>query len=270
MGYLDSILLGITQGVTEFLPISSDGHLALVYSMLGKAPNLTFEIFLHFATLLAILTFFRQDVVRLLASFLPKNREHKAERRLALLIAGGTVVTAVVAIALKPLVEPASASFVWVGAGFLATTVMLVLGEVLIKWESTVPEPSDLPIWKVAPIAIAQGLAVMPGLSRSGSTIAVGMLAGLKREDAARFSFLLGIPIITMASAVDGLDLFAGKTSLPAAPVSAVGFVTALLTGYAAIWFLLEIVKRHSLVWFAAYTGVLGTVILVLGLTGRG
>jgi len=119
---------------------------------------------------------------------------------------------------------------------------------------------------------VFQGIAALPGVSRSGSTIAGGMLFKLSREDAARFSFLLGIPIITLAAAKDGFDVIQGASSLPGSPVAlAAGFVAAGLAGYFAIWGLLRFVKNHSLYWFAAYTGVLGTVMLLSGTVfGRG
>ena len=125
---------------------------------------------------------------------------------------------------------------------------------------------------KLAVIGLLQGLAVLPGLSRSGSTISGGMFFRLSREDAARFAFLLGIPIIALAAAKDALDVLGGTSHLPGTPAALiVGFLAAGLAGYAAIWGLLKFVKTHSLYWFAAYTGVLGTVML-LGATvfGRG
>ena len=263
MGILEAIVLGITQGITEFLPISSDGHLALVYAALGKDPSLTFEVFLHVATLLAMVVYFRADIWRLLTSLTPSGSDRPDDRRLVLLIVIGTAVSGVIALVLSPYVEPLAASLAWVGVFFLATAALLALGEFLSSRVLPTASAAKLPPWKAATVGVWQGLAVLPGLSRSGSTIAGSMIAGLDRESAARFSFLLGIPIITLAALKDVADLVGGRATLPGVGPSIAGFVAAAAAGYLAIALLLEFVKRYSLYWFAAYTGVLGTAILV-------
>jgi len=264
-----AIVLGIVQGLTEFLPISSDGHLAIAYKLLGEAPNLSFEVFLHAATLLAMYWYFRHDIIELLSSLLPKNAEQKGERRLVLFLILGTAISAVIALALGPYLETFSENMVIVAIGFYVTTILLVIAEALTHGEAKVGSPEHLKPLSVAVIAVFQGIAAMPGVSRSGSTIAGSMLFGLKRDQAARFSFLLGIPIITLAALKDGLDVIQGASSLPGSvPVLAFGFIASGLCGYFAIWGLLRFVKNHPLYWFAAYTGVLGTVILVLNTVG--
>jgi undecaprenyl-diphosphatase len=269
---LQAAILGVVQGLTEFLPISSDGHLAVTYRLMGTSPNLAFEVFLHAATLGAMLVYFWSDVVRLLSSLLPKNRERTGERRLVLLIAIATVISAVVALALGDVVQPLSESMVAVALGFLGTTLLLVIAEIADRKGPVLEGPQRLSFTKLGVVGLLQGLAVLPGLSRSGSTISGGMLFGLSREDAARFAFLLGIPIIALASAKDTLDVVQGAAHLPGAPTAlVVGFLAAGLSGYAAIWGLLKFVKTHSLYWFAAYTGVLGTVMLLSATVfGRG
>ncbi|MBI5230885.1 MAG: undecaprenyl-diphosphate phosphatase [Coriobacteriales bacterium] len=291
MNFFQAVLLGIIQGLTEFLPISSDGHLALASKLFGLTESigaesmLTFAIFLHFPTLLAIFAFFWRDIVALASSLLPKHRDRKADRRLVLVIVIGTIATGIIALLLEDFVAPASGSYSAIGFGFLLTTLRLALGEGLSRAATRSTHLLDLPdgdgpdvehaasgleLWKSLPLGIAQGLAVMPGVSRSGSTIAAGMLSGLKREDAARFSFLLGIPIITLATLKDGVDVVTGSAVLPPWPIALAGFIAAGASGYFAIWWLLKLVKNHSLYWFAAYTGLLGTAILVLGILGWG
>ncbi len=267
-----SIILGIVQGLTEFLPISSDGHLAITYRLLGESPNLSFEVFLHAATLLAMFWYFRHDVIELASSLLPKNAERKAERRLVLYLVIATAVSAVIALVLGPHLEAFSENMVIVAAGFYVTTILLVVAEALTHGEAKVATPDRLKPLSVAVIAVFQGIAAMPGVSRSGSTIAGSMLFGLKRDQAARFSFLLGIPIITLAALKDGVGVIQGTSHLPGSvPVLALGFVAAGLSGYFAIWGLLQFVKNHRLYWFAVYTGVLGTALLILNSTvGRG
>ncbi|MBA4370421.1 MAG: undecaprenyl-diphosphatase [Coriobacteriaceae bacterium] len=262
MGLLQAVALGFVQGATEFLPVSSDGHLALVYRAFGSAPDLTFEVFLHFATLLAMLVYFRSDLMSLLRS-LTSAGKGSAERRLALRIAGGTVLTGAVALALEPLVEPMSASGLWLGVWFLTTAALLAVGEFLGPRVPRTDGAQALTWPRTTLVALLQGLAVLPGLSRSGSTIAGGMLAGLRRDEAARFSFLLGIPIITLAAAKDAVGIASGTVALPGAGASAAGFVVAGVTGYLAVWGLLALVKRHSLMVFSVYTAVVGTALLI-------
>jgi undecaprenyl-diphosphatase len=267
---IQAVVLGIVQGLTEFLPVSSDGHLALVYRAFGGTPDLTYEVLLHGATLLALLIYFRRDLVELLSSLLPSNKERTADRRLVALIAAGTAVSAVIALALSNVVEPLSASLTWVGVFFLMTSALMAIAEVLYNQVPKVSEPSRLGLPKAGFIGVLQGLAVLPGLSRSGSTISAGVMSGLERDEAARFSFILGIPIISLAFGKDLLDLAKGGFDLPDPLASIVGFVAAGVTGYLAIWWLLPFLKRHRLWWFVGYTAILGSVVLALGVTGRG
>lgn len=264
MNVLHAALLGIIQGLTEFLPVSSDGHLAVAYHLLGEKPNLTFEVFLHTATLIAMIVYFWSDITRLLASLLPKNTDRKDDRRLIVYIVVATAVSGALALVLSPYIESISASMTWVAVGFLATAALLTLGETVSRGRAPLAGPEKLGPLKSGLIGVLQGLAVLPGVSRSGSTISAGMMSGLSREAAARFSFLLGIPIIALASAKDVLDLLGGNASLPGVLPSIVGFVVAGVCGYLAIAWLLSLVKHHSLYWFAAYTAVLGTAILLL------
>lgn len=272
MTVFQAVVLGIVQGLTEFLPISSDGHLAITYRLLGQSPNLSFEVFLHAATLIAMFWYFRHDIVDLLSSLLPKNAERKAERKLVVFLVLATAVSAVIALALGPYLEGFSKNMVIVAAGFYVTTILLIVAEAMTHGEAKIESPDRLKPLSVAVIAVFQGIAALPGVSRSGSTIAGSMLFGLKRDEAARFSFLLGIPIITLAALKDGVDVIQGASRLPGSlPVLVLGFLASGLCGYFAIWGLLRFVKNHRLYWFAAYTGVLGTVILILNSTlGKG
>lgn len=264
MNVLHAALLGIIQGATEFLPVSSSGHLAVTYYLLGEKPNLTFEIFLHAATLIAMIAYFRADIMRLLAALLPKNADRKDHRRMILYIIVGTAVSGVIAMLMSPYIESISASMRWVGLGFLGTAALLTASESVSQHVSTLEGPEKLGVLKTGFIGLLQGVAVLPGVSRSGSTMSAGMFSGLSREAAARFSFLLGIPLITLAAAKDGLDLLGGTISLPGVVPSVVGFIAAGVSGYIAIAWLLALVKNHSLYWFAAYTAALGTAVLVL------
>lgn len=272
MNLAQAVILGVVQGLTEFLPISSDGHLAVTYQLFNMAPNLSYEVFLHGATLIAMLAYFWRDVVRLLSSLLPSGKDRTGDRRLVMLIAVGTVISAAIALTLSDVIEPLAASATAVGIGFLTTAVLLVVAEVVDRSGALLDSPDRLGLVPLAVIAVCQGIAALPGVSRSGSTIAGGMFFRLSREDAARFSFLLGIPIITLATVKDAVDVIQGASHLPGSTFAlAAGFLAAGVSGYLAIWGLLRFVKGHRLYWFAAYTGVLGTVMLLSGTVfGRG
>ena len=264
LSLLQAAILGVVQGLTEFLPISSDGHLAVTYGLMGQAPNLSFEVFLHAATLIAMLVYFWSDIVRLLSSLMPRNRDRSGDRKLVLLIGIGTVVSAVIALVLSDVIEPLSSNPRAVAFGFLGTATLLILAELADRRSKVLEGPHKLTWWQVGFVGLLQGLAVLPGLSRSGSTISGGMFFRLSREDAARFAFLLGIPIIALASAKDTVDILGGSSTLPGTwPVLVVGFLAAGLTGYLAIWGLLKFVKNHSLYWFAGYTALLGATMLL-------
>ncbi len=267
MDYLQSLVLGVVQGLTEFLPISSDGHLALTYRLFNQAPNLSFEIFLHGATLIAMIVFFRRDIIVLASSFLPKGKG-TPERKLAWLIVVATAVSGVIALAAKKLVEQANTSLIVIGVGFLVTSIALVAAEIIGR-RATRREPEDLGWGRTVAIAIAQACAALPGVSRSGLTISAGMFGGLTRAAAARFSFLLGMPLIAAAAIVDLKDVLSGAAPMPSLPVAALGFVAAGISGYLAIAGLLAFVRTRPLYAFAGYTAAVGIITIVWGATLR-
>lgn len=256
MGAFQAIVLGAVQGLTEFLPVSSDGHLALTYRLFGSSPDLTFEIFLHLATLIAMVVYFRADIVELARSIGPGGRG-SVQRRIVWLIVAGTGISGVLALVMKKIVEQANESLYLIGAGFLVTSAALTLAEVVGRRVAR-RAPETLGWTRIACIAVAQALATLPGVSRSGTTISAGMLAGLGRESAARFSFLLGIPIIAAASLFEAKDVLSGAAPMPSVGVSLLGFVTAGVVGYAAIWALLKLLRTRPLYVFAVYTALVG------------
>ncbi len=268
---LEAIVLGITQGITEFLPISSDGHLILVPSLFGwERFGLGFDVVLHAATLTATVAYFRHDVWRLILSVFSKAEERARDKRLAWLIIAATVPSALIALALEPLVEGVetlsmSSQVTVTGAFLVVTAILLTLAEVFARRSTHAVETAeDIPMKQALAIGVAQAFAVAPGLSRSGTTMAAGVGLGIKREEAARFSFLLSIPIIFAATAKKVLlDVIVGGEALPAAGPLAIGLVTTAVVGYGAISLLLPYVRKHSLAAFAVYTAIVGTAILV-------
>lgn len=275
MQLLQAVVLGIVQGITEFLPISSDGHLILVPSLLGWSRfGLGFDVMLHFGTLLATVLYFRKELVALAAAVFSNRPERSSDRRLAWLLIAATVPSVLVVLALEPFVggvenRPVSEQIAISAWGLLATTVVLGGSELIAGWQRrkrvvVLEDSALLPWWKVLAIGFAQGFAALPGLSRSGTTISAGQSLGMSRGEAARFSFLMSVPIIAAATAKKGLDLARGEGSLPSLSVTLVGVAVTTAVGYTVIWFLLPFVRKHSLWWFAAYTGVAGILLLAL------
>ncbi|MDO8915225.1 MAG: undecaprenyl-diphosphate phosphatase [Coriobacteriia bacterium] len=267
MPLLQALVLGVVQGLTEFLPVSSDGHLAVTYRLFGGSPDLTFEVFLHLATLIAMVVYFRGEILELLRSLAPAGKG-TPERRIVWLIVLGTGVTGVLGLAMKGVVEDANTSLIAIGAGFLVTAAALAAAELLSRRVERL-EPSELGPARAVGVAVAQALATLPGVSRSGMTIAGGMLCGLTREAAARFAFLLGIPIIAAANLLEAKDIVAGAAPMPKLVPSAVGFLAAGIVGYFAIAALLAVVKRRTLWLFSVYTAVVGVAVIVWGTIAR-
>lgn len=272
MDLLEAVVLGITQGVTEFLPISSDGHLILVPALFGwRRFGLGFDVVLHAATLLATVAYFRKDVARLLTALISNEEERARDRRLGWFLIIATIPSAVIALALEPLVNlvetlPMAMQAVVTALFLLATGVLLGGAELLSgRRAPEIEDAGDIPLKHALLVGIAQGFAVAPGLSRSGATIAAGVALGIRRDEAARFSFLLSIPIVLAATAKKVIvDVVIGGETLPPALPLAVGLAVTALVGYAAIALLLPYVRKHSLWAFAIYTGLAGTAILIL------
>lgn len=270
MSLLQAILLGIIQGATEFLPVSSSGHLVIVPHLLDwPDPGLALDAILHLGTLLAVLAYFWRDVWQLALAALTSLRDRSLadpNARIAWAIAIGTVPGAVIGFLLEDWFEQLFSN-PQAAAGFLlVTAAILVISERL----STKRQPLGAMSWVDGLlIGLAQTLAIIPGISRSGSTIAAGLLRGYRREDATRFSFFLGIPIILGSGLYQVLKLFiningASQTPLP---IIGAGFLAAAVTGYLCIAALLMIVRRQSLWPFSIYCASLGLLVLtgVLG-----
>lgn len=264
MSVFQALVMGIVQGLTEFLPVSSSGHLAIL-NLLFKSSDgsIDFTLLLHLGTLVATLIFFWKDIVALLSSLLPKNKNMVGERRMLLALLIATAVTGPIGLLLEPKLNALSSSLLALGIAYLGTSLILCGAEYFTKNKEKVT-PENMGIARAALVGLFQGVAVVPGISRSGSTIAGGMMAGLNREKATRFSFLLAIPIIAVGGLKDALDAFQGQIVLPNAFICIIGFVASLIAGYLAIRFMVDLVKRIKLYWFAGYTAILGVVLLVL------
>lgn len=278
MSVVEAVLLGLLQGVAEFLPISSSGHLALAQELfdLDDVP-LLFDIMLHLATLGAVLLFFRRKIwslLKVVGRWLARRSlpEDKTDLRTIVALLLGTAVTGVFGILLSDLVEGYSEKLICVG--FFVTAGLLIFSDAVEERrrkkllesgsDGLVTTRSGVRPLQGLGIGLAQGVGVLPGISRSGSTIAGALLCGVDREQAGEFSFLLSIPAILGAFVLELDDLDAIGDSVGVAPV-VTGCVAAFVAGIFALSVLMKIVRKGKLEWFALYlipAGVLGLVFL--------
>ena len=255
---LSAIVSGLVQGLTEFLPISSSGHLVLVPAFLSAAgieleePSLTVSAVLHLGTLAAVLVYFRADVRRLLTF-----RPDREARRVWLLLIVGTI-PALVGLPLEGALEEFQDDPRRVGAALIGTSVILFVGSRLGGGRRRM-EDGRVPDALV--VGVAQAFALIPGISRAGSTIAAGSARGFTPAEAARYSFLLGIPTIAGGGFLELLDM-TGRGGF--GPPMWVGLAVSAVSGYAAIALLLAALRRIGLLPFAVYALVVGTAAVVL------
>ncbi len=263
-----ALVLGIVQGLTEFLPISSSGHLILVPYLLGWndpfVESLAFSVVLHGGTLLALLVYFRDDWLRLVPAGLAALRDRSLggdpDRRLAWLLAASTVPAAIVGVLFNDVIEKNVRQ-----PGLVA--IMLVLAGAVLwladRWGSRTHTIERLTFRGAIGIGAAQALALIPGVSRSGISISASLLAGLDRADAVRFSFLMATPVTAGAFAYELVKLLRGEVGgVEIAPMM-VGVVAAFAAGLLAIAVLLRYVRTRSFNVFVAYRVVLAVVVLV-------
>jgi undecaprenyl-diphosphatase len=261
---IQAVVLGVVQGIAEFLPISSSGHLVIVPELFGWqefAGNVSFDVLLHLGTLVAVFAYFWSDLWRLLMAAFSSDPDKAADKRLAWLVVAGTFITGVIGLAFDDFFKSLFDRVIWVGLFLMVTSVILVVAERLSTKRFDAPERMT---WLQASlIGLAQGFAIMPGISRSGSTISAGLLTGLDREQAARFSFLLSAPIILLASGKTAYDaISSGASSLPSLPVSIAAFAASAIAGYVSIAWLLNYLKKRSLYPFAVYTALVGAAVV--------
>lgn len=277
---LRAAVLGFVQGVTEFLPVSSSAHLVIVPEVLGwPAPGLTFDVMVHLGSLAAVLWYFRRDLCVLASQVLGRGPldDVRSARRFSLLVALATVPVVAVGAWWQDFFERVFENAGWTAAALFVTAVALLLAE----WRSRrdpgprVPEPPEgrgstdaerrTTIGQALVVGGAQALALFPGVSRSGSTIAAGLLAGMSRRAAARFSFLLSIPTLLGAVALRAPDVSRVAGSIGTGEL-VVGTVVSLVTSYGAIRWFLRVLESRGLVPFAVYVAMLGLAVLVLPL----
>ena len=261
MNILQAIILGLVQGLTEFIPVSSSGHLVLFHHLLNVAENgLAFDVALHLGTLIALVAYFRRDLIKYFVALLRKDENTK----LALLLIVATIPAAVIGYLLESRAESQFRSVRLVGGTMLLFGLIMLIAERYYHRFRRHSTLEDVTTTQSMAMGFAQALAIIPGVSRSGSTITAGLLSGLDRISATRFSFLLGIPIT--AGAV--LKVFSEGGVLSSArdqqAIFLTGIITALLSGLFAIKFMLGYLAKHGLHVFAYYRIVLGFMIMIV------
>jgi undecaprenyl-diphosphatase len=303
---LRAIVLGIVQGITEFLPISSSAHLSIVPRLLGYAtPTLAFEVLLHFGTLAAVAAYFARDLWAFVLCLVAPGRlgpeEAATRRRLLGLLALASVPAAAVGFVLQDWADEQTARPLRASVWLVLTTVIMIAAELYDRARSrrvapvaaagpgagagtraerfgrgapaAAPDPADaevelkrLPVAKAAGIGLAQALALVPGTSRSGVTISAGLFQGVSRGTAARFSFLLSIPAI-LGAGILKLDELSGATETPAELIA--GTVAAGVSGFLAVSFLIRLLRTRTLWPFIWYRLVAGGLFVLLLSTVR-
>lgn len=272
MDVIQAIIIGIVQGITEFLPISSSAHLVFIRNILGVQESLAFDTMLHLASLVAVVSYFRKDLLHMLKSFLsslndlPKGEFKKGIqedpfKRLAWLILFGTIPAGLMGLLFKDFFESLFTNLLAVGFFLIVTGLLLWASERISTGNKSV---KDMGLKTSMLIGIAQGCAIAPGISRSGATISAGLFLGLERELAARYSFLLSIPIIIAAGLIQVREIGSVFDFNAAAFIA--GFIASAVAAYLAIKLLLKIIKERSLMMFAYYCWIVGLLTIIFSI----
>ena len=274
------ILLGLIQGLTEFLPISSSGHLVIGQHLLPGTGDIEadvlLDILLHVATLLVVLLYYRQEILNILTIAVTSVRRSQQQhvstigdpdlpRKMPLLILIGTIPTGILGILIKlsNRIETIFSSLALVGLALVVTGIVLYLADT----RPPVSAKTDLSYLDAFIIGTVQGIAILPGISRSGSTISTGILRGIERKTAATFSFLLSIPAIVGVVIMEGKEILT-LTQTPHLLLYILGMSAAFISGYIAIAALIRIVVKQQLRWFSFYCWIVGGIALIYGIMG--
>lgn len=255
MEIIEAIVLGLIQGLTEFLPVSSSGHLVLFQNLFGiHEATQAFSILLHVATLIAVFIYYWKDIWELIC--------HPFQRTTALLIAA-TIPTVVIALLFNDTFNAIFGAGKFIGFNFIFTGLILLYADSRRDGRKKI---RNMSIFDSLIVGTMQGVAILPAVSRSGMTISTCLARGMDRENAARFSFLLSIPAILGGMVLTIKDMLTGEVVLTEAlgtvPMIA-GFIAAAVSGYFAIRFMVNIIKNGKLKWFSVYVFILGAVLIV-------
>lgn len=274
MDLFQAIVLGIIQGLTEFLPISSTAHLRIIPALLGWGdPGAAFTAVIQFGTLVAVLIYFYKDIVHITRSvvqgIVTRNILHNRDAMLGWMIAAGTVPIVIIGLTFKHAIETSLRSLYIISASMILLALVLIVAEAITRKKIAAGaslKSLDALSWKDAiVVGLWQTVALIPGSSRSGTTITGGLFLGMKRETAARFSFLLSLPSVFAAGV---LELVKQRQELFSADIGAVNLIVSTviagIVGYASIAFLLEYLKKHTTYLFIWYRIAVGVILLYL------
>jgi undecaprenyl-diphosphatase len=270
---IQAIILGVVQGLTEFLPVSSSGHLLLGQYFLGMDQDrfgLTFDAAIHTGTVLAVVLYFWRDLLRMAAAFVRSLRSPSfadRDQRMAYLILVACIPAGVVGLMFQNFFEEEVRSPWLVAFNLVLVGALFIVGEAFGRKTRT---SDKLGFKEALGIGLAQTAALFPGVSRSGATITIGLFLGLRRDEAARFSFLMSVPITAAAALLSLIDAFGSGIDANDVLLFLVGSITSGVVGYLAIRFLLDYLAGHSLLVFAYYRFALAAVVVVLLLFGFG
>lgn len=262
MSALEAIILGIIQGLTEFLPVSSSGHLELAKAILGDQSlpeeSLLFTVVLHFATALSTIVIFRKEIAEIFTGLLQFKWNEQAEFSVKIILS--MIPAAVIGVLFNDQIEALfSRQILLVGAMLILTGLLLFLADRAKNTNKKVTYSSALLI------GISQAIAILPGISRSGATISTSVLLGIDRERAARFSFLMVVPLILGKMAKDLLDGGIAKSQMEILPL-VLGALAAFISGLIACQWMISLVKKSQLKYFSFYCLIVGTIAILISL----
>lgn len=271
MSILQALFLGVLQGITEFLPISSSGHLVIAQTFLGlEVDSLkSFDVVVHLGTLTAIIIYFWKDIVGLLKGFLGFLRIYKVKpsdkkyQNLILYIVVATIPAVIVGLLFEDAIDDLFRNAFYVGIWMIIVGVIFIISEKRLK---TYLLKKKIGYLSATIIGIMQAFALIPGVSRSGTTISAGIFQGLTREKAARFSFLLAVPVILGAGILTVMnEISRGGFELEIS-LLLTGFASSALAGFCAVYFLMKYLKKHTLKAFSYYLFLVGGLVIILPL----
>jgi undecaprenyl-diphosphatase len=259
MTILEAIFLGLVQGVTEFFPISSSGHLVIFQDILNvdTETSFYFSVFVHLATFFAVLFYFRQILINLVIGLFKKEKQ---AFHLFFSLVVATIPAVIVALTLNDFIDQTFSKTSAVLMAMFGTGIFFLIAEHFAKKITKIQVPTLLTAFI---IGIVQSIAIIPGVSRSGSTLSAGLLTGLSREKAAEFSFLMALPAIFGAAIFATLDGLSEGIQVDWIPFIA-GFIASFLAGYASISILMKVYQRYSLKVFAAYLVLMPIIVLII------
>ena len=268
MSVLEAIILGITQGLTEFLPISSTAHLRIVPAFAGwEDPGAAFTAVTQLGTMAAVLLYFREDLLRISRAWLRSLRDpavrHELDARIGWYIVIGTIPIAIFGLIFHNQIEDGARDLYLIGSALIVLGLLLLVAERVAK--------HDRPLERITTrdgiaIGMAQALALVPGVSRSGATLTAGLFLGFDRPSAARFSFLLSVPAVVLSGVFEFASILDGGEEHDHVGLGALAIATflAFVVGYASIAFLLRFLAHHSTLVFVVYRVALGAIVLIL------